>query len=83
MASSGRGVCAPSRVTPTATERSMHGSTLPGVTRDRNPPTVMMVVVMFPVGLTHPPTDAPAVLLGICRPIGGITTHATGRVAVT
>ena len=30
--------------------------------RARHHPTVMMVVVMFPVGLTHHPTDAVAVL---------------------
>jgi hypothetical protein len=43
----------------------------------------MMVLVMFPVGLTHPATDASVVLYGICRLVGGIATHATGRVLVT
>lgn len=43
----------------------------------------MMFVVMLPVGLTHRPTDASAVLFGICRPVGGITAHAAGQAFVT
>jgi hypothetical protein len=43
----------------------------------------MMYVVMLPGGLTHRLTDALVVLFGICRLLGGLTTHAAGRAFVT
>ncbi|MGW7446627.1 hypothetical protein [Kitasatospora sp. NPDC054795] len=43
----------------------------------------MMFVVTPLVGLTPRLTDVSTVLFGICRLIGGVTTHAAGRVLVT
>jgi hypothetical protein len=46
-------------------------------------PPVMMVVVMFPVGLTPHPTDAPGCLCWDLSARRGIAAHAAGRASVT